>query len=158
MQVSCQDIACSPTADALLLQTLKAIQLKTVFHKPANTMYPLHFPVVLIRDYNVSVNNGDPVVTGFEGTVVVGPVPALQTANIAVEGVDNNLCTATASVDATVCPPDNDDACNALFVPADGSQEYTRLSLPLCKRENHFQERVQTDLVVNLPMDGVLSS
>ncbi|MCA1764095.1 MAG: hypothetical protein LC664_14055, partial [Flavobacteriales bacterium] len=122
MQVSCQDIACSPTADAVAVADAEGNPIEDCVPQTGEYYVSVALSGGSDQDYNVSVNNGDPVVAGFEGTAVVGPIPALQTANIAVEGVDNNLCTTTESVDATVCPPDNDDACNALFVPADGSQ------------------------------------
>jgi len=122
LEVTCQDIACSPTATATAVADSEGTPLDGCLDQLGEYWVQVDLTGGSDQNYNVSVNGGAPSVAGFEGSVVVGPVGALEDANIFVEGVDNPLCIAEASTSVTdICPPSNDLPCDAIPLVVDGS-------------------------------------
>jgi len=121
LAVNCTDLECSPTATATAVADNVGTPLDGCLEQDGSYWVEVTLAGGGDQDYNVSVNGGDPVVVGFEGTGYVGPINALTDAEISVVAVDNPACSAQASASVdNICPPGNDQPCDAAALVVDG--------------------------------------
>ncbi len=123
LHVTCQNLACTPTVTATPVADAEGTPLEDCV--PEDGEYYVSVELEGGSDtelYQLSVNGvdaGAPVSTGT--TTVVGPVAALETANILAIGTDDETCSGAGSTFVSdICPPANDLPCDALPLAVDG--------------------------------------
>ncbi|MGB3344275.1 MAG: BspA family leucine-rich repeat surface protein, partial [Aequorivita sp.] len=79
--------------------------------------------------YNLTANDGDPVIVNADSSVVLGPFAAGTDVLVIANGNDDDSCGASANIDSpTVCPPSNDECANAIALSCGDSVEGTTVN------------------------------
>jgi subtilisin-like proprotein convertase family protein len=121
MNISCVNEACSPDLAATAVADSNGTAIDDCVDQTGN-----YFVEVALSGgannsaYDVSVNGGASVSVASGSSAIVGPVPALEAANISVVGQDDATCSADTTVSIEVCPPSNDQPCDAIGLTVDG--------------------------------------